>query len=349
MSELFSLKVIKVDKMTSNSVQIALEIPENLQKEFSFKAGQYVTLKQKINDQNIRRAYSISSGVNEKNITVGIKAVSGGAFSTYANTQLQEGDYLEVMPPQGRFVYEASSSAEHIGAFAAGSGITPIMSIALSVLEGNENNHFYLVYGNKTKMDVMYHAEIETLQSTYGDRFHVQHVFSRVKTPDALFGRVDKSVVNKVILNDYATIPFSAFYLCGPEEMIQTVSDTLKENGTNPSAIHYELFKSSDVQEAPNTIAPGNTEVTVLLDEVSASFVMEHKTKLLDALLKENIDAPHSCQGGVCSSCIARVTKGEAVMEKNEILTDSEIEEGLILTCQAHPTSSVLHLDFDDI
>ncbi len=349
MSEFFSLKVLNVVNMTSHSVQVTLEIPSNQKECFAFKAGQYITVKHPYKDREIRRAYSISSGVNNQNITIGIKEVSGGVFSSYANQSLKEGDVLEVMPPQGRFIYEPSSTPEHVAAFSAGSGITPIMSIAKSVLEGNPHNHFYLVYGNKTKEDIMYRVELEKMQSTYGDRFHLQHVFSRIKTPDALFGRIDKSIVNKVVKNDYSQLSFSAFYLCGPEEMIQVVSQTLQEDGFNKESIHYELFFAADSKDAPNSIEAGKTLVTVVLDEVKSQFDMDHKTKLLDALLKEKIDAPHSCQGGVCSSCIARVTEGSVVMEKNEILTDSEVEEGLVLCCQAHPTSDVLTIDFDDI
>jgi ring-1,2-phenylacetyl-CoA epoxidase subunit PaaE len=349
MSEFFSLKVLNVVKMTSHSVQITLEIPSNLLQSFSFKSGQYITIKHPYKDSEIRRAYSISSSVNEQNITIGIKEVSGGVFSSYANQLLKEGDVLEVMPPQGRFIYEPSSTPEHVAAFSAGSGITPIMSIAKSVLEGNPNNHFYLVYGNKTKEDIMYREELEKMQVSYGDRFHLQHVFSRIKTPDALFGRIDKSIVNKVVKNEYSQVSFSAYYLCGPEEMILVASQTLQEGGVNKERILYELFYAADSQDAPNSIEPGKTSVTVVLDEVKSQFEMDHKTRLLDALLKEKIDAPHSCQGGVCSSCIARVTEGSVVMEKNEILTDSEVEEGLILCCQAHPTSEVLNIDFDDI
>ena len=349
MSEFFSLKVSQIEQLTDQSVHVSFEIPESLKAAFAYKAGQYITLKQNIRQQEVRRAYSIATAPSEPLLGVGIKQVQGGLFSTYANEALRPGDTLEVMPPQGRFVFDPNGSAQHIAGIAAGSGITPILSIAKTVLESHPECFFMLIYGNKTKDDQMYTKAIDALKDTYGERLKIEYVYSRASIPRAHFGRIDRSIINFAFKNKFADRAFDAFYLCGPEEMIQESSEALQVLGVSPDLIQYELFTSSKKEEAPNSLPDGMTQVHVLLDEVSANLEMKQTDRLLDALLKNKIDAPYSCQGGVCSSCIARVTKGSAVMIKNEILTNNEIAEGLILTCQAHPTSSEISIDFDDV
>ncbi len=349
MNDFHSLTVSAVHTLTTNAVAISFDIPSSLKDTFSFVAGQYITIKHTINGGEVRRAYSISSAPTAHEITVGVKKVNGGTFSVYANSEIKEGDVLEVMPPEGRFIFTPSNTVQHIGAFAAGSGITPILSIAKVVLESHLNNTFVLVYGNQTPAETMFSGELETLSKKYPNRFFIQNVYSKAQEEQALFGRIDASTVNYILKNKFKETLFDAFYLCGPEPMIDKVSDTLKANNISKEKIHFELFTAS---EAVDTIAEdldGKTTVEVIVDDESFSLTMDKKTIILDAVLKENIDAPYSCQGGVCSSCIARVKEGKAEMVKNQILTDGEIEEGFILTCQAHPLTPTIKVDYDDV
>lgn len=348
MSASHALKIAAVDQLTPNAVALTFDIPENLKEAFAFQAGQYITIKHKINGKELRRAYSISSPPSSGKLTVGIKKMEGGTFSVYANEQIKVGDTFEVMPPEGRFVFD-DASPQKIAAFAAGSGITPIMSIAQTVLERNPENVFVLVFGNQSPEETMYFREIQTIKEQYGNRFFVQYVYSRSTEEDALFGRIEKSTVNFVLKNKFKETAFNGFYLCGPEDMIHQVTDTLKGNGVDEGAIHYELFTSEDTEDTLAEELEGKTQVTVILDDESYSFVMDKKEFVLDAVLKQDIDAPYSCQGGVCSSCIARLTDGKAEMVKNQILTDGEINDGFVLTCQSHPLTSQITVDFDNV
>ncbi|NNL03070.1 MAG: ferredoxin--NADP reductase [Eudoraea sp.] len=349
MSDFYSLTIDKISRLTPNSVAVSFAIPKELENIFVFEAGQYITIKHKINGEEVRRAYSISSSPENKHITIGIKKVPEGRFSVYANTSLSEGDQLLVMPPEGRFIYKNSPEQENICAFAAGSGITPIMSIARTVLKSHPQNTFVLVFGNQNKSEAMFLDEILELKSDYKDRFTVQFVYSRAREDDSLFGRIDASVINFVIKNKFKETRFKTFYLCGPEDMINLTRDTLKVNGIAEDAIYFELFTTTE-NDAAETISPeGKTTVEVLLDDEEYSFSMDKSSTILDAVLDEDLDAPYSCQGGVCSTCIARITEGEAKMDKNQILTDSEIAEGLVLTCQAHPVTATIKVDYDDV
>ncbi|WP_422861851.1 2Fe-2S iron-sulfur cluster-binding protein [Flagellimonas sp. W118] len=349
MSDFHALKIATVDALTANAVALTFEIPDVLKNNFVFTAGQYITLKHQINGQEVRRAYSISSAPSSGKITVGIKKIPDGTFSVYANESLKAGDEIQVMQPEGRFVFEQDTKAKNIAAFAAGSGITPIMSIAQTVLESHADSTFVLVFGNQSPSETMYLQVIQELQRKYTDRFFTQHIYSRSQEEGALFGRIESSTVNFIVKNKFKETAFDAFYLCGPEEMINTVSNTLKKNGVAEDKILYELFTSSDSEDTLAENLDGKTKIEVTVDDENFSFTMDKKVLVLDAVLKENIDAPYSCQGGVCSSCIARVTEGKAEMVKNQILTDGEVAEGLILTCQAHPLTPTLKVDYDDV
>ncbi|WP_405247617.1 2Fe-2S iron-sulfur cluster-binding protein [Cellulophaga sp. Asnod2-G02] len=349
MSDFHSLKVSNVQPLTASSVAITFAIPDELKDTFTFSAGQYITISKKINGVEVRRAYSISSVPASGKITVGVKKITDGTFSVYANDKIKVGDVLEVMPPEGRFIFQPSNAAKHVAGFVAGSGITPIMSIAETVLKSHLNSTFVLVYGNQNADEVMFSKELEALKKQYANRFFVQHVFSRVNQEGALFGRIEGSTVNYIVKNKFKDTSFDAFYLCGPEEMIDLVSETLQAANIAKDKIHFELFTASETVDTMAESLDGATKVEVVVDDETFSFSMDKKMLVLDAVLKENIDAPYSCQGGVCSSCIARVTEGKAEMVKNQILTDGEIAEGLILTCQAHPLTATLKVDFDDV
>ena len=349
MSEFHALSVSSIQKLTPSSVAVSFDVPDSLKSTFSFKAGQYITIKHQLNGQELRRAYSISCPPSSGKLTVGIKKMPTGTFSVYANDQLGAGDVLEVMPPEGRFIFEPDTTPKKVAGFAAGSGITPIMSIAQTVLESHPDNVFVLVFGNQSASETMYLSDIQELERKYSDRFFVQYVFSRAQEESALFGRIERSTVNFMLKNKYKETAFDAFYLCGPEPMIETVKEVLQENGVPADRVLFELFTSSDTEDALAGDLEGKTKVEVIVDDESFNLVMDKKQLVLDAVLKADIDAPYSCQGGVCSSCIARVKEGKAEMVKNQILTDGEIAEGLILTCQSHPVTPTLTIDYDDV
>ena len=352
MSQFHTLTIKSIAKVTDQSVAVSFEIPENLKENFSFKAGQYVTLKTEINGEEIRRDYSICSSKNSRDLTVAVKAVEGGTFSIYANEKLQPGDTIEVAPPNGRFVFEANEEKTRtVAAFAAGSGITPILSIAKTLLEDEPFSNFILMYGNKSLEDAMFFDQIVELQAFYGNRFHAHFIYSQTREEDALFGRIEKGTVNLIVKNKYKDVSIDSFYLCGPEQMIHTVKDVLVENGIKEKQIFFELFTvPTETETTPDSELPsGQTKVKVLVDDEEFEFEMSQEHSILEATLKQDIDAPYSCQGGICSSCIARLTEGEAKMRQNNILTDSEVAEGLVLTCQAHPTTSKVVVDYDDV
>ncbi|MFH6603038.1 2Fe-2S iron-sulfur cluster-binding protein [Maribacter algicola] len=349
MAQFHSLTVKNIRQLTLNSVAISFAIPKELLQTFDFIPGQYITIKKEIKGKELRRAYSISSLPKSDTITIGVKKVDKGGFSDYANTKLKVGDILEVMPPEGRFVFSPNPNPKKMAAFAAGSGITPIMSIARSVLKSNATNQFVLVYGNKSTEETMFYTDLVKLELDYPNRFFVYFTNSQARETDSLFGRIDISTVNYALKNKHKNVDFDGYYLCGPEAMINLVSDTLHENGVPSDKIHFELFTTTEIlDELPET-SDGKTAVTVVLDDEEFELSMNRNELVLDAVLKQNIDAPYSCQGGVCSSCIARVTEGKVEMVKNQILTDGEIAEGLVLTCQSHPVTATLKVDYDDV
>ncbi|MEE1897311.1 ferredoxin--NADP reductase [Flavobacterium rakeshii] len=350
MSTFHSLTIKDIRRETPNAVSIAFEIPENLKNEYKFIAGQYINIKSVYNGEEYRKAYSICSSPNSNELRVAIKAVKNGGFSVFANEQLTVGDTVEVGVPEGKFTFEPKTDRQrNYAAFAAGSGITPVLSIIHSVLENEPESTFVLVYGNKTPEDTIFHQYLHDLQQKYVGRLFIQMVYSQARAEDSLFGRIERSTVNFVLKNKHKEKEFSKFYLCGPEEMIKTVSEILKENNVPEKSIKFELFTTPVEENKIDENLEGQTKVTVLVDDEETTFVMSQKMTILDAALKEGLDAPYSCQGGICSSCMARITGGTAEMRKNAILTDGEIAEGLILTCQAHPTSAEIHVDYDDV
>ncbi|MGB1210491.1 MAG: 2Fe-2S iron-sulfur cluster-binding protein [Lacinutrix venerupis] len=351
MANFHKLSIKKITRQTNKSVTLSFNVPDTLKQNFNFKAGQYITLKTSINGEEIRRDYSLCSSPKSGDITVAVKEVENGTFSKYANNTLKENDVLEVAEPQGRFIFlPDSSKTRTIAAFAAGSGITPILSIAKTVLEEEPNSTFVLVYGNKTTEDTIFLNEILNLHHQYKDRFDVKFVYSQSQEPDALFGRIEKSTVNLIVKNKYKHTTINAFYLCGPEAMIHTVKDVLTENNVDKDNVFFELFKVAKTEQIiENAVNTGETEIKVIVDDEEETFIMKQSQTILEAALDKDLDAPYSCQGGICSSCIARVTEGEATMRQNNILTDNEVAEGLILTCQAHPKSSKIVVDYDDV
>lgn len=350
MPSFYKLNIKEVRRETKDAVSVLFNVPAELQANYSFIAGQYINLKLTLDGKEIRRAYSICSSPESGELRIAIKAVSKGVFSSFANTKLKAGDTLEVGIPEGRFTFEPQADRQkNYAAFVAGSGITPVMSIIQTVLKNEPKSTFVLVYGNKTPEETIFHQQLHDLLLQNVGRFFVHYVYSQAKIENELFGRIEKSTVNFVLNNKHKEIDFDKFYLCGPEEMINTVSAVLKEHNIKESAIKFELFSASAKGDEIEKSLEGHTKITVLVDDEETTFEMSQKQTLLEAALKQGIDAPYSCQGGICSSCLARITSGTAEMKKNAILTDSEIAEGLVLTCQAHPTSAAIYVDYDAV
>lgn len=350
MSSFYKLQINAVRRETQNAISVSFRIPEELKPFYSFVAGQYVTLKLNLDGNEIRRAYSICSSPKSGELRIAIKEVKNGVFSSFANKSLEENNLIEVSTPEGRFTFEPNFERQrNYIAFTAGSGITPIMSILKSVLEEEPKSSFVLIYGNKSIDETIFYNKLIDLQKKYLGRLFVHFIFSQANDGE-LFGRIDKAAVNHFVNHKHKEKSFAKFYLCGPEEMIFAVSETLREHNVPEKDIKFELFSTAKKPEsATQDNASGHTKITVLLDDETTTFEMSQKQTLLEAALKQGLEAPYSCQGGICSSCLARITKGSATMKKNSILTDKEVADGLILTCQAHPTTSEIVVDFDDV
>jgi len=347
----FKKLVIKeIKRETASAVSILFNVPEELKPNYTFIAGQYVNLRLTLDGQEIRRAYSICSSPESGELRIAVKAVKDGKFSQFANTKLKVGDIIEVGKPEGKFIFEPQIDHQNnYLAFVAGSGITPVMSILKTVLKSEPKSSFVLVYGNKNSEETIFCQELHDLHLNYTGRLFIHYVYSQANVENELFGRIDKSAVNFILDNKHKVQEFSNYYLCGPETMINTVSDVLKSHNVPEKRIKFELFSASTTENEILKSIDGHSKITILVDEEETTFEMSQKQTILEAALKQGIDAPYSCQGGICSSCLARVTSGTAEMKKNSILSDGEIQEGLILTCQAHPTSETIVVNYDDV
>jgi ring-1,2-phenylacetyl-CoA epoxidase subunit PaaE len=350
MSSFYKLSIKEIIKETAEAVSILFNVPEELQSNYSFVAGQYVNLKVTLDGQEIRRAYSICSAPKSGELRIAIKSVKNGFFSKFANEKLSVGNVIEVGTPEGKFTFEPKADRQkNYSAFVAGSGITPVFSILKSVLEEEPNSTFVLVYGNKSEKDTIFHNALHDLQLQYVGRLFVQYVYSQSTADNALLGRIDHTTVNYILKTKHAEMEFSKCYLCGPEEMINLVTNTLKENNISDSDIKFELFSTSSKENESAGGAEGHTKISIVVDDDETTFEMSQKQTLLEAALKQGLDVPYSCQGGICSSCICRITEGAAQMKKNQILSDAEVAEGLTLACQALPTTATIKIDFDAV
>ena len=350
MSAFYKLQIKEVKHETAHAISVVFNVPSELKPAYQFLAGQYINLKLTLDGKEIRRAYSLCSAPESGELRIAIKSVKNGHFSSFANDNLKVGDLIEVGIPEGKFTFEPHSERQkNYAAFVAGSGITPVLSILKTVLKCEPQSTFVLIYGNKSQEDTIFYNELHELQLQYVGRFFVHYVFSQSKVTDALFGRIEKSAVNFVLKNKHKEKEFDKFYLCGPEEMIMLVTQVLKEQNVPDKNIKFELFSTSVIENPTASLHEGRTKITVLVDDEETTFEMNQKQTLLEAALKQGLDAPYSCQGGICSSCLARIKTGTAEMKKNSILTDGEIAEGLILTCQAYPTSAEIFVNYDDV
>lgn len=351
-TQFFRLQVRELRRETPDTVSISLEVPENERHTFRFKQGQHLTLKTEIAGETLRRSYSICTGVHENDLRVAIKKVDGGVFSTWANEQLKEGDWLEVMPPQGRFYTELSPQNNKLYvAFAAGSGITPVMSILRSTLELEPKSRFVLFFGNRSFDYIIFREQLEYLKNRYPDRFSLHHVLSRESLGSDLFkGRIDADKCRRFAQYFFNPAEVDAYFLCGPEEMVFAVKDTLTDIGANPQHIHFELFTTAGIPKKAASSPRETLEaaVTVIQDGAQFDFALPSDgSTLLDAAMRAGADLPFSCKGGVCSTCKARVLEGKVEMDINYGLEPDELEAGYVLTCQAHPVTQRVVVSFD--
>jgi ring-1,2-phenylacetyl-CoA epoxidase subunit PaaE len=349
------LTVKEVRRETPGCVSIAFDIPETVKAEFAFEQGQNITLKKMIDGEELRRSYSICSAPFENELRVAVKKVEQGKFSTWANEQLKAGDVLDVLPPTGRFNTALSSNhKKKYLAIAAGSGITPIISIIKTTLKAEPQSRFTLVYSNRSRGSIIFFEELEGLKNTYLERFSLINILSREKTDAPVnFGRIDTDKLTALgkLVNYAAT---DEVFICGPEEMIFCAKDFLEQQGMDKKKIHFELFAAPGKKNtAAKTTAEAKdnkpkSRITVKLDERSFDFDLGFDSdSILDAAMRQGADLPFACKGGVCCTCKAKLLEGEVEMEVNYGLEHEEVEQGFILTCQARPVTEKVVVDFD--
>ena len=358
------LQVSRITSEAAGAVAISLHVPSALQERFDFQPGQFLTLRASINGEDVRRSYSISSARShlQKNGTleVGIRPVEGGVFSNWAAQHLKAGDTLRVMPPDGRFVVQRPRAIHRVG-FAAGSGITPILSILSSTLEEQADSKFTLVYGNRRMDSVMFNEALQDLKDRYPDRLTLIHVLSRqAQEVPLLEGRIDGAKVQAIIDAFLPVGSMDEVFICGPEAMIEATEQALLTAGVKPERIRTERFSSPTLDALspdqrrqavlgqPATRQSGEVQLTVMLDGKPYDMPINKNEKILDVALSMGLDLPYSCKAGVCCTCRCKVVEGTIEMEKNFTLEKPEVAQGFILSCQARPTSSRVVVSFDE-
>ena len=352
-----SLRVKRVTKETDDCVSIEFDVPQELTDTFRFKQGQNLTIKKTLNGEELRRNYSICSSPFDNRLRVAVKKVEGGAFSTWANEGLQAGDVLEVLPPTGKFYTELSAQQKkNYVAFTAGSGITPILSIIKTTLLTEPQSSFTLVYGNRTKASIIFKEELEAMKDKFIDRFRIYHVLSREKSDAPVNnGRIDTDKLDLFFGKVIDINRCDEFFLCGPEEMIFCIKGFLAGKGVPVEKIHFELFtvpgqKKSAIGNRQSAIEQSGpvSKISVKLDGIMFDFdLAQEGQSILDAALKQGADLPYACKGGVCTTCKAKLMEGEVEMDVNWGLEPDEVAQGFVLTCQAHPKTEKVVVDFD--
>ena len=357
------LPVSNITPEAAGAVAITFQVPEDLRSGFNFKAGQFLTLRASIDGNDVRRSYSISSSQNSYTqngtLEVGIRPVQGGVFSNWAATQLKVGDVLRVMPADGRFIVQRPRAIHRVG-FAAGSGITPILSILASTLEEQTESKFTLVYGNRRMDSVMFNEALQDLKDRYPNRLTLIHVLSRqAQEVPLLEGRIDEAKVKEIVSSLLPAASMDEVFICGPEAMIEATEKALLGVGVPARNIRTERFTSPTLEALPANErkqvvlghAPeskGEVALTIVLDGKKHQMQMSATDKILDVALSAGLDLPYSCKGGVCCTCRAKVMQGSVEMEKNFTLEKWEAEQGFVLSCQAKPTSKEVVMSFDE-
>ena len=355
MSKFHSIKVADIYKETKDCSVISFEIPVALQEEFQFIQGQHLTLKSSIDGKEERRSYSLCSSPIENKWKVAVKKINGGVFSTFVNENLKKGDFLELMQPNGEFFTTVNpSKAKNYIAFAAGSGITPILSIIKTHLALEANSTFKLFYLNRSVKSIIFKEEIELLKNKYFDRFEIFHFLTKEhRSIELLNGRFTKEKL-QVLTNKIIDIPaVDDCFICGPEEMIFLIRDALVTAGLSKDKIHFELFSTGNSEEDKQRITKilehkvEGTEVTIIDGGKEFHFTMDDDfDNILDGALAAGADLPFACKGGVCSTCRCKIISGTVEMKINYALDENEVAKGLILSCQAVPTSKNVVVEF---
>ncbi len=349
----YKLVVKEVKKETQDCVSVSFNIPAELKDIFTYKSGQYLTLNAIINNVAVRRSYSICSAPQEADLRVAIKQVEAGVFSTHANTALKAGDTIEVMPPNGHFgVTIHQPNTNYIG-FASGSGITPILSIVKDVLHANESATFTLVYGNKNVGSIIFKEELEALKNIYINRFRLIHILSREHQEVMRNnGRINAEKCTELFTSVLNIKQYSEAYICGPESMTLEVKDYLIKNGMPSKHVKFELFGTGASTAAKKIVAATPTgpisKVSIKVDDRTFDIDLAYDgLNILDAALANGADLPFACKGGVCCTCRAKVVEGQVKMTINYALEEDEVAAGFVLSCQAHPITDRVVIDFD--
>jgi ring-1,2-phenylacetyl-CoA epoxidase subunit PaaE len=365
------LRITRVTPEAAGAVAISFAIPPALRELYVFTPGQFLTLKAQINGESVRRSYSICSSTQHlasaQEIEVGIKPVDGGVFSNWA-TQLKSGEALEVMPPDGRFTPRMTGAVHRMG-WAAGSGITPLLSIIASTLAGEPDSTFTLVYCNQRSSSILFNEALQDLKDSYPARLSLIHLLSRQDQEVALFnGRLDAAKVSELLGSLIPAASIDETFICGPEAMIEGCEQALLAAGVPRTKIHAERFltgvrasgaiesgasrpewiRAAAQNVSVNGAAPGPIHLSVQLDGKLPALRLYAHEKVLDVALAAGLDLPYSCKGGVCCTCRAKVLEGEVAMEKNFTLEDWEIQKGFVLSCQARPLGASVSISYDD-
>lgn len=358
MSKFHSLKIREVRPETRDAVSIAFDIPQDLQDSFRFEQGQHLVVRAHLDGEEVRRSYSICSGVNDGELRVAIKRVPGGRFSAYANEALKAGASLEVMPPAGHFNVQLDAARHgNYLAVAAGSGITPILSIVKTTLEAEPHSRVTVLYGNRSSNAAMFREQLEDLKNRYLQRLNLIFVFSREQQDVDLYnGRIDADKCGQLFSRWLDVKSLDAAFICGPQEMTETVRDALKAKGLAAERIHFELFATAgneqrrQAREAARQVDTALSQVTVISDGRALSFDLPRNTvSVLEAGNAIGAELPWSCKAGVCSTCKCKVIEGEVEMDSNHALEDYEVAAGYVLSCQSYPVSERVVLDFDQL
>lgn len=353
--EFYPLQVSNISRLCPDAVAIDFKVDEHLQALFKFQQGQHIIIEADINGEKVRRSYSISVAKGSETLQVGIKKISDGVFSNFANEQLQVGDTLQVMPPQGHFYTSLHSEQQkHYALIGAGSGITPLLSIAESVLSAEPSSQVTLLFANKTTQSMMFKERLSFLKNRYMSRFSIINIFSKEEQEaQVLHGRLGADKIQALDTGHLLDMKsFDECFLCGPQSMVKSLETALLGAGIQPENIHYELFYAGDevLPELSAAVKADKSIKEVVVKSGGRKLTLSLTTTgtdILESALEHGLDLPFSCRGGVCATCKAKVISGEVRMDKNHSLTEQEVAEGMILTCQSHPVSSHVEVDFD--
>ncbi|RMD73489.1 MAG: phenylacetate-CoA oxygenase/reductase subunit PaaK [Bacteroidetes bacterium] len=355
MARFYPLRVAEVRRETAECVSVRFDVPEALAATFAWRPGQHLTLRHEVDGEELRRTYSLCSAPHEGEWRIAIKKVEGGRFSTWANERLEPGMTLDVMPPMGSFVLPEDYHGKTFVAFAAGSGITPVMSMIKTALETDDTATFTLFYGNRTTDSVIFLEELEALKNKHLTRFALYHVLSREHPgADLFYGRLTPEKLMAFAGRLFQPETTDAFFLCGPGDMATALRQALVEQlEVPPARVHQELFtvpgQETRQPKVDTSKLAASAVITATLDGQTFDFPLSQKSEtILDAALKAGADLPFACKGGVCCTCKARVLEGEVEMDVNYGLEPDQVEAGYVLTCQAHPLTPRVRISFDE-